>query len=339
MRTPANLRKIDIFNHVLPMKYKTALDKAFPNHLQQGMNNSLPALWDMDFRFRIMDKFPGLMHVLTLCRPPIEEICTDPQKALDLTKLGNDEMAELVLKYPDRFPAAAAAVALNNPDGSYKELERAIVDLKFKGVQIYTDLCGKPLDSPEFMPIYEMMSKYNLPIWLHPTTGITFTDYKTEKEGKYVTTTLLGWPYETSMAMSRLVLSGILEKWPNLKVITHHSGAMIPYFEQRIIAILHDAEMAHGWKSSFPFTKFPIDYFKMLYADTAIYGNTPGLMLARAFFSGDHLMFGTDVPFSGLNGERVTRQTIDAIDAMEISADEKQKIFMDNARRLLHLAI
>jgi predicted TIM-barrel fold metal-dependent hydrolase len=114
-----------------------------------------------------MDRYEGLRHVLTLSRPPIEEVLPDVQKAMDLTRMANDEMAEVVFKYPDRFPAAIAAVCLTDPEGSYKELERTILELKFKGVQIYTDLNGKPLDSPEFMPIYEMMNKYNLPIFIH----------------------------------------------------------------------------------------------------------------------------------------------------------------------------
>ena len=83
---------------------------------------------------------------------------------MDLTRLANDEVAGLVARYPDRFAAGIAAVALNNPDGTLVELERAITELKFRGVQLYTDFVGKPLDSPEFMPIYEMMARYNLPI-------------------------------------------------------------------------------------------------------------------------------------------------------------------------------
>jgi len=86
-------------------------------------------------------------------------------------------------------------------------------------------------------------------------------------------------------------------------------------------------------------TKAPIDYYKKMYADTAIYGNTPGLMLGHAFFGIDHLLFGTDFPFVGQYGERVTRQTITAIEQMDISDAEKKKIFEDNARALMRLPV
>jgi len=77
----------------------------------------------------------------------------------------------------------------------------------------------------------------------------------------------------------------------------------------------------------------------MSYGDTALYGNMPALMLARSFFGVDHLLFGTDFPFAGLDGERVTRQTVDAIETMEISDAERKKIYEDNARKLMRLPI
>ena len=330
--------KIDINSHILTTKYKAGLDKAAPGHVQQDINNIIASLWDLDQRFRIMDRY-GVMHVLTLCRPPIEEVVRDPKKALDLTKLANDEMAELVFKYPDRFPAAVAAVSLTDVDGSLKELERALVDLKFRGVQIYTNMNGKPLDSPEFRPLFEMMAHYNLPVWIHPTMGVTDTDYRSEGGSKYAVASLFGWPYETTVAMNRLVFGGILEKWPNLKVITHHGGAMVPYLEERIIAFHDQSEMTMKTKDNAGLTRAPIEYYKMFYADTAIYGNALGLMLARAFFGIDNILFATDFPFAGQWGERVTRQTLAAIEAMDISAEEKKKIYEDNARRIMRLPI
>ena len=330
--------KIDIFCHILPEKYKKALDEAAPDHIQQDTNNLLPTLWDLDHRFRIMDKY-GVMQVLTLSRPPIEEVISDPKKAIDLTKRANDEMAEIVLKYPDRFPAAVAAVALTDVDASLKELERAINDLRFRGVQIYTNMNGKPLNSPEFEPLFKMMSDYNLPIWIHPTHGVTANDYSSETGSKYAVVSLFGWPYETTMAMNRLVFGGILGKYPALKVITHHCGGMLPFYEERARAFHDRGESIRSDKDKIGLTKAPIDYYKMIYADTAIYGNTPGLMLGRAFFGIDHLLFGTDFPFAGQYGERVTRQTIAAIENMDISDSEKKKIFEDNARALMRLPI
>jgi len=330
--------KIDIASHILPVKYKKALDEAAPGHVQQDINNLLPTLWDLDHRFRIMDKYESI-HVLTLSRPPVEEVIGDPNKALDLIKLANDEIAELVQKYPDRFPAAVASVALTDIEASLKELERAIVELRFRGVQIYTHVNDKPLNSPDFEPLWEMMSRHKLPIWLHPTFGVTSTDYRGEEGSKYAVASTFGWPYETTVAMNRLVFGGVLQRWPDLRVITHHCGGMVPFFEERIIAFHDIGEMQYGQKDVAGLTEPPIEYYKMFYADTALYGNTPGLMLGRAFFGIENLLFGSDFPFAGHYGERVIRQTINAIHNMEITDEEKKMIFEDNARKLMRLPV
>ena len=144
--------KIDIYAHVMPTKYMEALHKEIGPGFFQDLHNSLPTLFDLSYRFRIMDKFDGLMQVLSTALPPVECI-GDPQKSVDLAKLANDEMAELVLKYPDRFAAAVACLPMNNMDAALQEVDRAINDLKFRGVQIFTPMNDKPLDLPEFMPL------------------------------------------------------------------------------------------------------------------------------------------------------------------------------------------
>lgn len=315
--------KIDIFPHILPVKYKEALYKmAPPGFYIQDVIETLPTLFDLEHRFRIMDKFEGLMQVLTLSAPPIEQI-GDSRKAVDLAKLANDEMAELVLKYPDRFAGAVAALPMIDMDATLKEVDRAINDLRFRGVQINTPINNKPLDSPEFLPLYEKMSQYHLPIWIHPVREADFADYRTEKRSKYMIFHIFGWPYETAAAMTRLVFSGVLEKYPNLKIITHHCGSMIPYLEQRIIGAYDHAEMLRGARYKQGLTKSPIEYFKMFYNDTAIYGSTPGLMCAYAFCGADHLLFATDFPYDSQFGERYIRQTIQSIEQMNISDKEK----------------
>ena len=330
---------IDIFPHILPIKYKEALYKIAPSGFYiKDVIETLPTLFDLDHRFRIMDKFEGLVQVLTLSAPPIEGIA-DPEKAVDLAKLANDEMAELVLKYPDRFTAAVASLPMNNMDAALKEVDRAINDLKFRGVQVNTPTNDKPLDSPEFMPLYEKMSQHDLPIWIHPQRSADYADYKTEKRSRYMIFHIFGWPYETAAAMTRLVFSGVLEKYPNLKIITHHCGGMVPCLEQRIIGAYDHAEILRGAKYQQGLTKSPIEYYKMFYHDTSIYGSTPGLMCAYAFCGADHMLFASDMPYDSEFGERYTRQTIHSIEQMNISDSEKKKIFEDNARELLRLPI
>ena len=331
--------KIDIFPHILPMKYKEALYNLAPSGFYiKDVIETLPTLYDLEHRFRIMDKFEGLMQVLTLSSPPVEQIA-DPQKAVDLIKLANDEMANLVLKHPDRFAAAIASLPVNNMDATLDEVDRALRDLKMRGIQLNTPINDKPLDRPEFMPLYEKLSQYDLPILIHPVRDADQADYRSEKRSQYMIFHVFGWPYETAAAMTRLVFSGVLERFPNLKFVTHHCGSMVPYLEQRIIGAYDHAEMLRGAKYKNALRKPPIDYFKMFYYDTAIYGSTPGLMCAYAFCGAERLLFATDFPYDSQFGERYTRQTIQSIERMDISELEKKKIFEENARKLFRLPI
>lgn len=330
---------IDCCAHILPLKYKEVLyDLAPPSPNQRKNIDTLLTLFDMDYRFRLMDKYEGLVHVIIPSYPPIEKI-PDKKTSTELARIYNDEMAELVLKYPDRFIAAVACLPMNDMDTALKEVDRAIQDLKFRGVMVYTPINDKPLDSTEFMPLFDKMSQYNLPIWIHPMRGPDYADYKSENRSLYEACRVYGWPYETSIAMHRLVFSGILQKYPNLKCITHHCGGMVPYLAERIEGFYDLNEMRRHGEYNTKLTKRPIDYFKLFYNDTALYGNVAALMCGYAFFGADNILFGTDMPHDNQLGDRYTRQTINAIEQMAISDLDRRKIFEDNARALLRLPV
>jgi predicted TIM-barrel fold metal-dependent hydrolase len=333
MKQPYPL-KIDAYAHIVPPRYKETLSKIAPGECE-GKVVPYPALWNLEERFRIMDRYGELVQVITLGWPPIEAIC-DPAKAGELAKLANDEIAELVHKYPSRFIAGIAHLPMNNIEAALKELDRAVVDLRLRGVQIYSPVNDKPLDSQEFWPLYQKMEEHDLPIFIHPMRS--GPDYPNEVRSKYMISAIFGWPYETTVAMTRMVFSGILERYPNLKIITHHGGGMIPYFIDRLAEFIDQSEMRNHEKREL--TKAPVEYFKRFYADTAIYGNTPALMCAHAFFGADHLVFGIDMPLGDSTlGYRNYRQTINAIDAMSITDEDKKKIFEDNARKIMRLPI
>lgn len=329
--------KIDAYSHVVPLKYKEALYKIAPEQVDIKIAPH-PALYDMERRFRIMDRYEPLRQVLTLGWPPVEEIA-DPVKAAELAKVANDEMAELVLKYPDRFVAAIACLPMNNLDAAMKEIDRAINDLQFKGVYTHTPVNDKPLDLPEFMPLYEKMSQYNLPIYIHP---MKMDDQTKTHPISFKIFSAIGWPFETTVAMARLVFSGILERYPNLKIVTHHGGGMIPYFLERVIgfAQLRPLVSEGAYEEKVMLRREAADFFKMFYADTAIHGNTPALMCAYACFGADHLLFGADMPLGDTElGNRNYRQVINAIEQMNIIEVERKKIYEDNARSLMRLPI
>jgi predicted TIM-barrel fold metal-dependent hydrolase len=331
--------KIDVFAHILPKKYMDALHREFGPNPFKEIHKNLPSLYDMDCRFRVMDKFPGLMQVLTLVSPPIESV-PDSKKSADLAKLANDELAELVFRNPDRFAGAAACVPMNDIDAALNEIDRALKGLGLRGIQITTPIQDKALDSPEFFPVYEKMSHYNLPIWIHPERYLDYPDYRTEKQSKYHLQLIFGWVYETSIAMARLVLSGVLDRYPELKIITHHAGAMIPFLSSRIKGCIdHTAGIRKNQTAEHLLRRPLLDYFRMFYADTALYGGTSGLTCSCDFFGADHLLFGTDMPMDSQFGERYTRDTIAAIERMTIDEAAKSRIFEENAIGLLRLPL
>ena len=119
-------------------------------------------------------------------------------------------------------------------EGLLEEARRAVKDLGAVGVQIFTNVIGRPLDRPETMPLFDLMAELDRPIWMHPARGADFPDYKGEPKSHYEIWWTFGWPYETSVAMAHLVFSGLFDRHPDLKIITHHLGGMIPYFEGRV---------------------------------------------------------------------------------------------------------
>ncbi|MFC1893454.1 amidohydrolase family protein [Chloroflexota bacterium] len=330
--------KIDIFAHIIPQKYVDAVDKRTKqgHFLKEWSEGRTPTLSDLDERFRIMDKYDGYVQVLTVSQ--FHRIVCDP-KAVEMAQIANDMLAELILKHPDRFAGAVACVPWNDVDASCREIDRAINELGFKGIEIWTPIDGKPIDLPVFSPVYEKMAQYNLPIWIHPQRAAQSPDYRSEEESKYGIYSIFGWPYDTTAAMTRLVFSHVLQDYPNLKFITHHCGALVPYFAQRIVSHINYNEMRAKQKHTQGLTKHPIEYFRMFYNDTALSGNTPALMCAYAFFGAEHMLFGTDMPFDSLNGDSSVNDTIVAIEQMDIPDSDKKKIFEDNARQIMRLPV
>jgi predicted TIM-barrel fold metal-dependent hydrolase len=224
-------------------------------------------------------------------------------------------------------------------------MTRAIEKLGARGIQIFTNVNGRPLDDPEFAPIFEKMHSYDLPIWMHPTRPASHADYPTETSSKFDIWWVFGWPYETSAAMARMVFSGFFDRWPNLKIITHHLGAMAPFLEARIRLGLEQLGTREAAEPHYPKIvadmkakgRSPVDYFKMFYADTAINGWAPGIKLGTEFFGCDHVMFGTDCPFDPEGGPLFIREIIKAIDSLQFSEEERDKLYHGNGERLLRL--
>src|SRR5207245_11814415 len=176
-------------------------------------------------------------------------------------------------------------------------------------------------DGPEFAPIFARMAHHRLPIWLHPTRTPLSADYEGEKRSKYDLWWAFGWPYETTIAMGRLVFAGLFDRHPDLAVITHHLGAMLPYFEGRAGGGLDQL----GSRTEDPddavalarLVRRPLDYFKMFYGDTALFGAPHAMECGLAFFGAARVLFGTDMPFDPEQGPGVIRDRIGATERGE----------------------
>ena len=138
--------------------------KAGPAGVHMGKRMAaIPALVDLDARFRIMDRYEDYRQVLTIANPPIETL-GGPDMTPELARVANDSMAAIVSRHPDRFPNFVASLPMNNPDAGLREIDRALDDLGATGVQMYTNVAGRPLDAPEFQPLFSRMAQRRLPI-------------------------------------------------------------------------------------------------------------------------------------------------------------------------------
>jgi aminocarboxymuconate-semialdehyde decarboxylase len=327
---------IDIFTHIFPERYYAEMRKASANlgSLAERFR-AIPPLFDLGARFRQMDTAgEGYQQIISLPNPPIEDMVEGPT-ASQLARVANDAMAELCTRHPDRFPGFAAAVNLHDVEGAVAEARRAIRDLGARGMQIFTNVGGRPLDDPRYAPIFAVAAEHDLPIWLHPARTSAMSDYASETRSRYEMWWCFGWPYETSVAMARLVFSGLFDRHPALKIVTHHCGGMIPYYEGRIdagMAFLGRRDAEEDYSKVLPSLKRPhLDYFRGFYGDTAMFGGRAGLKAGLDFFGADHIVFATDAPLAPIP------ESIAAVHDLELPPEAAEQVFSGNARKLLRL--
>ena len=334
--------KIDIFNHVMPQAY---LELVKQHSKEPGMvkrMSSLRMLWDIEHRVAMLrEKFSDVQQVLTLGLPS-PELLGDASHSPQFARVANDGMAEMCRKWPKEFPAFVASLPMNNPRAALDEMDRAVNELGARGIQIITSVAGRPLDEAEFFPVFERATNHHdVPIWMHPARPASRADYAGEPKSKYEIWQVLGWPFETSVAMARMVFSGLFDKLPKLRIITHHCGGMIPYFAGRAETLWAqlgsrstDQEESQVLKR---LKKPPIEYFKMFYGDTVLGGAAAPLACGLAFFGAERVVFASDCPFDPEGGPMFIREGIRSIEELGLPEGDKRKIYFGNAMGLLKL--
>jgi predicted TIM-barrel fold metal-dependent hydrolase len=339
--------KIDAYCHLMPRAYADRLAAITDAPAAANIRNriaGIPSMVDLDLRFRQMDEFgDDYRQIVSLPAPPIEDL-GDPRRCREMARLANEGLAELVERHPDRFEGFVAALPMNDVEGTIEEIDHAIGTLGAAGVQIYTHVNGHPLDEQRFDPFWAKMADADRMIWVHPSRNASWADYPTESFSRYEIWWVFGWEYDTAAFMARVVFSGVLERHPELKILIHHGGSMVPHFAGRV---------GPGWDQlgsrtppdrheeveHHPLSRRPLDYFKMFYADTAMFGAGHALRCSLEFFGAERVLFASDTPFDPEKGPGYIRSTIANIEQLDLSAEERERIYEGNVRRLVGRAL
>ncbi|MFA7715537.1 amidohydrolase family protein [Lactobacillus acidophilus] len=299
--------KIDAYAHILPAKYYQKMLSVEPNIPNMFPFIKIKTLMDLD---ELLTKWPdqNTKQVISLANISPEDF-TDSKTSAELCQSANEELSNLVDQHPGKFAGAVAILPMNNIESACKVISSIKDDENLVGAQIFTRHLGKSIADKEFRPVLAQAAKLHVPLWMHPVFDARNPDNNL----------VFSWEYELSQAMLQLVQSDLFQDYPNLKILVHHAGAMVPFFSGRIDHIL-DEKHAQD--------------FKKFYVDTAILGNTPALQLAIDYYGIDHVLFGTDAPFAVMpsGADQIITQ---AINDLTISDKDKQKIFHDNYYSLI----
>ncbi len=272
-------------------------------------------MFDLDGRLREMDTKAIDMRVLSVSTPNVYEWRGERQ--VEMARYLNDVTSDIVRRHPDRF-GGLASLPLDDVDASLSELDRITGELGLHGVMIGSNIAGQPGNHPRFEPIWARVDALQLPVFEHPMFPA-----HTEDMEEYELPLRVGFVFDTTLAVSRMIYGGIFERYPNFPYIMAHTGGALLMILERLdngFRLFPDCR-AH-------IDRLPSEYAKNLYYDTAsFYG--PALVMAHSIVGADHILWGSDDPFIGADTGHV--------DSLSIPASDKAKILGANAARLLGL--
>ncbi len=317
---------IDIFCHHISKKVDKLMEKSKYYGNTGGKEYPYPIRnADPEVRLGLMDKYGIDIQAISQTTPVLMGL--SPSYAAEVCRASNDDNYKLCKAYPKRF-VNICMISLFDMKSALKELDRSVADLDCRGVTISSNQNGKGLDSPEFFPFYEKVQKYDLPILIHPVHWESYPLVDNVKAWRLMH--IFGWPFDTTQAVWRLIMGGVIERFPELKIVTHHMGGMLPYFDRRV----------HSSFDRFVKDKVPhyLDhYLSNIYGDTAVDGTVAAYPCGLAFFGPDRLMYGSDYPFGWESGEAYIRENLKGVKTLKVSKRNMDKILGGNAKKLLKI--
>jgi predicted TIM-barrel fold metal-dependent hydrolase len=282
---------------------------------------------DPEARLALMEKYGVDMQAISQTAPVV--IGFSPQEAAEICRISNEDNYALCKAYPGKF-ANVCIISLQDMKSAMDELERSVNELDCRAITLGSNQNGKGLDFEEFYPFYEKIIEHDLPIFIHPVQWQSYPLVDAFEGWRNML--VLGWPFDTTQAAWRLVLSGTIDRFPQLKVVLHHYGAMLPFFSRRI-----EQNIRMNLKDRLKEGKDIKEYWKNFYGDTALDGAVASYPVGYAFFGPDRTVYGTDYPFGAESGEDFYRENLAGVKAMNLPAQEMDKIMGGNAKRLLKI--
>ncbi len=321
--------RIDVHSHFFPPEYfrevfgRSDADLVMQDDKGEEVLFGLTEpSWDLDLRLSHMEEAGVSAQVLSLTSPNV--YFPDERKSCDLSVVCNDAYADICRNNPGRF-YFFASVPLVSVEKAIDELHRAMTLPGMKGVVLGTNVLDRPLSSPEFTPFFETLDSLRLPLFLHPmnTTG-------REAMREFALEVLVGFPFETTLAITRMVFSGLMERFPHFDVILAHMGGAVPYLCERIDYGFTDFPEC---REKIP--KPPGEYFRSFYYDTALSYGRPTLDCVSAFAGPERILFGTDYPF-GME-KKLHCLTVEGVQGSGLGPEEREKVYGENAKRVLSI--
>jgi aminocarboxymuconate-semialdehyde decarboxylase len=297
------------------------------------------AIHDIEFRLSVIDAYDDYRQILTPMPAPLvfDAQALSAPSLVEAVRRNNDELAEIAADHPDRFVGHVAATPITDPDAATEEAIRCVRDLGALGVQLEADAVNFPLHEDRYEPLLAAMEALGAAVWLHPCRTPGRPGFAAGT-GSFLLFFAFGWTFDTTITISQLIFSGIYDRHPNLKLIAHHGAGLIPHFSGRIemLPALAGLDPNGSLREALDrLRRKPLDYYKMLYADTAMFGGKHGVRCVADFFGPDRVLFGTDTPFDGQAGSYfIPRTSADVEDTIDGMAD-REGVFEGNARRIL----